>query len=114
MSVDRQSGSGSSKKKYSIESLSEEWYQLNQKIKDLTEKRDYIKDKLEEVMVKNDKEVIEGKEYLITLKECKRRTVSIKNLPQEVADKYSKTTRYTTLSIKKKKNDKKKVYEDYD
>jgi hypothetical protein len=79
--------------------LAEEWIELNEEIKTLTNRRDRLKKKVDEVMERHSRTQIKGLDFLITRREISRRTVSIKDLPREAVEKYARHHTYTTVSI---------------
>jgi len=89
--------SGTTTKEVTPEDVSavlEKWYLAKEEIKKLEAKCDSYKRFTDKVMRHEGKKSLESKYYRVTKRTQKRRTMSQQTTPQEIWEKYAKTTEF--------------------
>jgi len=80
--------------------------QIKQKIDELQERHDRYRKNIEEYMLKENLNAVEhavdGKTYNIKKSLMSRESISKKELPEDIWDRYCKSSSYTTIRVLKK------------
>ena len=92
-----------SDQKSSLNKVLDEWWETKKKIAALSSKEKGLKRKVDDAMVKAKRRKLEDGSFIVSRKECTRESVSKKNLPTDVWDKYCTSTSYTTMTLSLKK-----------
>lgn len=86
-----------------IDKLAEKWNRCKREIADLEKKMKRYRDKIEEEM--NDQSVnhLDTNKYYISRISCSKTTMTKKDVPEDIWDKYCKRCKYYMYNIKEKK-----------
>ena len=90
-----------------IENLLNKWYSSKQELSQLEKKIEKYKNIAENLMNKENSDVIISNNFILKRKELNRTTIGKKDLPQDIWDRYSKELSYNAFYISKK--DEKKI-----
>lgn len=90
-----------------VEDLLKEWSKIKRQRAILEEQEDNIKELVAELMDKNSNrnkkgaDILESENYYVTRRTQKRSTISQKDVPRDIWDKYSKTSEYKVYTLKR-------------
>ena len=90
-----------------VDNLLEKWYEAKQQINDLESKIDKYKRIAENIMEHKNVESLMNDKFLLQKKDINKTTISKKDLPIDIWNKYSKENFYSAFYISKA-NEKKK------
>ena len=85
-----------------IENLLNKWYSSKQELSQLEKKIEKYKNIAENLMNKENSDVIISNNFILKRKELNRTTIGKKDLPQDIWDRYSKELSYNAFYISKK------------
>lgn len=85
-----------------IENLLNKWYHSKQELSQLEKKIEKYKTIAENLMNKENTDVIKSDKYILQRKEMNRTTIGKKDLPEDIWNRYSKELFYNAFYISKK------------
>ena len=85
-----------------IENLLSKWYNAKQELFQLEKKIEKYKVLAENLMNKENIDVIKSEKYILQRKEMNRTTIGKKDLPEDIWNRYSKELFYNAFYISKK------------
>jgi hypothetical protein len=85
-----------------IENLLNKWYNAKQELFQLEKKIEKYKVLAENLMNKENIDVIKSEKYILQRKEMNRTTIGKKDLPEDIWNRYSKELFYNAFYISKK------------
>jgi hypothetical protein len=87
-----------------INSLLDKWYEAKQEISSLEKKIEKYKMYVEDIMNKRNIDILSSDKIIVQRKEQNRTTISKKDLPSDIWDRYCKELFYNVFYISKKGN----------
>jgi hypothetical protein len=87
-----------------INNLLDKWYEAKQEISSLEKKIEKYKMYIEDIMNKRNIDVLSSDKITVQRKEQNRTTISKKDLPSDIWDRYCKELFYNVFYISKKGN----------
>ena len=90
--------------KNDIDDLLDTWYKTKLQIASLEKKCEKYKKYCEKIMNKNEEDLIISSEYVLKRAHTTRATVSKKDLPTDIWNKYSKESSFPIYYLKQKKS----------
>ncbi len=87
----------------SIEKTVEKWYKYKGELAELEKKVQRYKDKVEKYMNSDETNNLNLNNFIISRSSCIKTTVSKKEVPEEIWNKYCKKSKYWMYSVKTKK-----------
>jgi len=87
-----------------INNLLDKWYEAKQEISSLEKKIEKYKMYIEDIMNKRNIDVLSSDKITVQRKEQNRTTISKKDLPSDIWDRYCKELFYNVFYISKKSN----------
>ena len=85
-----------------IETLLEKWYDMKQEISELETKCDKYKRCMERIMDNKGVDIISSSNHKLKRKQITRATLSKKNVPKDLWDKYSRESTYPVYYLTEK------------
>lgn len=85
-----------------IENLLSKWYNAKQELFQLEKKIEKYKVLAENLMNKENIDIIKSEKYILQRKEMNRTTIGKKDLPEDIWNRYSKELFYNAFYISKK------------
>ena len=85
-----------------IENLLNKWYNAKQELFQLEKKIEKYKVLAENLMNKENIDIIKSEKYILQRKEMNRTTIGKKDLPEDIWNRYSKELFYNAFYISKK------------
>jgi hypothetical protein len=87
----------------SIEKILEKWHKYKGELAELEKKVQRYKDKVEKYMNSEQTNNLSSTNFLVSRVSCSKTTVSKKDVPDEVWNKYCKRSKYWMYTLKQKK-----------
>lgn len=87
--------------------LLEKWHETKKQIAELEAKCEKYKIIADKILDYKDTNILTDKYFILRRREIKRNTVSKKDLPADIWNRYSKETSYTSYYLTPRKSDKK-------
>ena len=84
-----------------LETLLKEWAYTKKRLTELEETEKKYKDSITKLMNKEDTDSLFSDSYIVKRRIQKRKTISQKDLPQELWEKYAKQIEYPVITLKK-------------
>lgn len=84
-----------------LEELFKEWKSIKKQISNLETREDEIKELIKDLMKEVRSDRLKGLSYVVEQKTQTRSTISKKDVPEDVWDKYSKTSTCKVLYLKR-------------
>lgn len=78
------------------------WYNVNERIRILEEKREKYKAAVRKILGDQSQHSMETESFRVRMRDSVRRTISKGSVPDSIWDKYSTETRVTSLFLSKK------------
>ncbi len=88
--------------KKDIDSLLNRWYDIKQEISELESKLSKCKSIIEKYMNDKDTDSVSNNTITATRREMSRTSISKKDLPESIWNKYSKESHFVTFTLRKK------------
>lgn len=85
-----------------VDELLSRWNGLKRQKSDIEQEEEEIKELIKELMSETGKNYLDGRKYSAELKKQSRKTISRKDLPEDLWDKYCKTSSCEILYLKKR------------
>jgi hypothetical protein len=86
-----------------LDKIAEKYYKYKLELAEIEKKVQKYRGKIERILNDSGSDDIQTKIFSISRVGCSKRTVSQKDLPKEIWDKYSKSSKYYMYYVKEKK-----------
>lgn len=84
-----------------LDKLLSEWFKLKAQINMFQKREADIKELINDIMREENKRMLQTENYLVSKRNQKRTGVSQKDIPEDVWNRYSKTTEFSVFQLKR-------------